>query len=194
MGVRKITTNASSVRGKLAPLYHRYPGQYKAQPAYIEVNPSNGSIRAGYSSKLDNALPQYIWDQHAYRWSVPASIKGIVLAKLLEEPHLHTLVRGMCDGHSFRLEGSTVRGVLTDDALKIADRLQIILESLTSGPGVCVTVMSVEHWRSKVVRKPKESLERLAGRIVKEAAAADVLLEGDIEEYLRGCLAVGKQR
>ncbi len=54
--------------------------------------------------------------------------------------------------------------------------------------------MSVEHWRSKVVRKPKESLERLAGRIVKEAADADVLLEGDIEEYLRGCLAVGKQR
>jgi hypothetical protein len=78
-----ITVDTSNLRGRLAPLYHRYRGQLHPQPAYVYMA-QNGKVFAEYDSVVGGAVSSSVFSGSTRLWRVSPNIDGNLLADLLE--------------------------------------------------------------------------------------------------------------
>jgi len=52
------------------PLYHHYDGQLEPQPAYVEIDLSEGKIRAGYSPEIGGGVPEAVYNGEVLRYRI----------------------------------------------------------------------------------------------------------------------------
>lgn len=175
-------TAVQKLRNEQAPLYMRYKGQFRPQPAFIALD-ENGNVSAGYNGDPGGAVPMDVWHGRTLRWSVPAAVKGAALADFVDRPDVRALLERVHQGHILEWDGAKTVGRLTQDARDATDELQSLCCDL-----------DIERWQ---VWHPCEwlanaslgdiwpediSLEKAVKGIIDEAEKNNVLLDGDIYE------------
>ena len=126
----------SDLRKHNAPLYKVYPGQSKPQGAYVEIRltrrelPIDEMVSADWNGEVGNAVPFDVWYGRVIRLSLSPSVRGSVLADLLESDFAMELVARIAAGYREEWNGSTYVGKLSDDADDASYTLQFELDTL----------------------------------------------------------------
>ena len=136
-----IKINTTNLRGELAPLYQRYPGQTNPQPAYIQID-EDGNVSAGYSGETGNAVPSTVWHRRTLQWPVQPSVRGDVLADFLDSPEIVALLERVHAGHQVEWDGNNHVGRLNDDAQAAAFEIESAIYSADD----CVSVWDTAEW------------------------------------------------
>jgi hypothetical protein len=103
-----------------AELYHRYPGQTKPQPCYVELDCARGVLSASYDAEIGGSMPMNVAHGHRRRWAV-ACLTGAAATRLLRA--LAPLAQRVCDGYRQRWDGRNTVGELSDDAAAAAEHI-----------------------------------------------------------------------
>jgi len=181
----EIVTNAAYLRSQLAPLYRQYPRQTSPQPAYIELNPGDRILQAEYNPEIGNAVPSRVWLNQSYRLSIPATLRGRVVADLLADPDILRLVEAVCSGHTTEWDGRNQRGYLTEAGAVALETLERNLTEDKFSEADHVWVQDVSDWLPTWELTPGKTLEQEAEMIERDAESIGVLLVGDVVEWLQ---------
>lgn len=182
-----ITLKIDDLRGEIAPLYCRYPGQTNPQPAYVEMDEA-GYVFANYSGEIGNGEPAYVRYGRALRWGVPSDIDGDVLADLLERDDVIALLERIHAGHSAEWDGNNHVGHLDNDAQEANDELASILyEELVHRDDYSGGVWNAGEWieaSGLLGNWGDEPLAEAISRIETQAQSERVQLDGDLKSEL----------
>jgi len=184
-----------------APLYHKYPGQFEEQPAFVEMD-EDGVVRADWNGEIGNAIPFSVYHGVQMRWSISPLISGAVLDELLTEgSELRLLLADVHAGHTVEWDGSNHVGRLTDSAKDASILAEWHLDAVAANPDNLAQVwdaadylQAVEHVTSGGIaigddwlvtaETSEEALEVLCCEIEEAAQADGVLLTG-LSEHLQ---------
>lgn len=180
----KVTIDTSNLRGEIAPLYNRYSRQTNPQPAYVYLT-EDGDVGADYSGEIGNSVPMAVWNNRTLHWGVKSDINGNLLADFLEN-EARPLLEKVHEGHEVDWDGNNHVGLLSDEAKIAAEQLQDMLDNLwQNGEG---GVWKVDSWLDGVglLENWPEGipLATAIADIESSASEENVVLDGDIEEYL----------
>ncbi|MDQ7794167.1 MAG: helix-turn-helix domain-containing protein [bacterium] len=186
----EFTTNAAVMRDELAPLYRRYPGQTKPQPAYIEIDPSTWTVTATHDGEIGGAVPMAVWHGLYRRIPVDPYLRGRVVADMLEDPELQTLIGRICAGHSIEWDGNNRVGRLSEDAQQALQDAIEWVDSYIDDPTDRVAVYDAGEWLRGspppvTATSTDEEITQWDREIEEEARREGVILEGSVAEYLR---------
>jgi len=67
------------------PLYCRYDGLIRSQPAYVEIDVENSTIDAEYNSEIGNAVPGKVWHGICRRYGVSPYLSREQVDELIAE-------------------------------------------------------------------------------------------------------------
>jgi hypothetical protein len=187
----QVTTNAAELRGELAPLYRRHAREDKPQPAYIEIDPTERTMRAEYQP--GDATPEGVWRNLVLRIDVSPNLTGDAIADLLEAPDVQSLATRICDGHSTGWDDGRRWGTLDADGQTANDELQRLLDNLTSYPDNLVSAYDACDWLqdydwAEVAGMTDEQIDAEAARLAHEAEGESAIIDGGadaIARYLR---------
>ncbi len=140
---------------------------------------------ADYSSEIGNAVPSAVFHNRVYRLAIPATLRGSVVARLLEDPGVLSLVEVIFEGYSLEWTGSNHRGDLTEYGVEALDTLERGLSAYRFSEGDHVEVWGVDDWLSTWEPSPGETFEEAAETIQRNAKYSGVLLIGDVLGWLR---------
>ena len=126
--LRAKVPDLDALRAKAAPVYHRYPQQISAQPAYIEMD-EDGAVSVDWDSSIGNGVPMSVWHNRTLRWSIPNTLTGAALADFLGRDDVQALLERVHAGHSVAWDGSNHVGRLTQDAADAGDDLEHLCET-----------------------------------------------------------------
>ena len=73
------------------PLFHQYSGQFNPQPAYLELDGENQTVRFDWSGEIGNAVPITVWNRRERRIYIPASASCKLLDEYIED-HAETIL------------------------------------------------------------------------------------------------------
>ena len=124
-----VNVKIDNLRGVIAPLYHRYSNQEGPQPAFIELD-EDGTVRAGYSEELDDAVPAVVRQGMIIRFSATPTLRGDVIASFLESESARQLLEIIHAGHKVALIGGKRIGKLSQEATWCWDALQQLIDGL----------------------------------------------------------------
>lgn len=169
-----------------APLYCRYPGQARPQPAYIELDCINGTVDARFNIRIGNGVPQTVWSGWVRRYDVPPTISGKALAALLESTEFAGLTKRIYEGSGIRCVGIKFVAGLNDDAREAENALKALLSKL--GGDSLVNLHSVHDWIFTRCAQENQWFDVDVSLAIKEmqalADAEGVVLDGDIRTAL----------
>jgi hypothetical protein len=85
--VKNLITAEERIRlqSSVIPVYRRYPGQWRPQPAYIVIDPERGQVYADYSGELGNAVTAYYWHRREEHISLQAGAYGPDIVQFIED-------------------------------------------------------------------------------------------------------------
>lgn len=106
--------NRADIRRKRLPLYHQYPGQYKPQDAFIEVDLKRQTVRAATNYEVGNAVPMDVWHGHICRIPISPYLSGKEIIALFDDNR--SLIARMLSGYECVWDGSNNVARLSDDA------------------------------------------------------------------------------
>ena len=185
MPVTVCPDHLATLRAELAPLFHRYPQQTEPQPAYVQLD-EVGDVTAGHSGEIGGGAPAHVWHGRTLRWSVPASVRGDVLADLLAGDALPLLQR-VHAGHSVQWDGNNHCGALDDDARTASDELAALLSGLEDEGDIApvwgvadwlfTACTLLDHWHTQPLADAVAEIEAVA-------RSERVALDGDITRCL----------
>jgi hypothetical protein len=139
---KSITVKNDNLTGK-TPVFFKYPRQFQAQPAFIELDcRRNGELSADYTGEIGNAVPVYLWNRLAVRWSIEPETTGESLERLFSDEKFLNICQTIVDGFEEKWNGSNFVGVYNEDAeagIELAE--SIVEESLTH-----CEMFEVEEW------------------------------------------------
>jgi len=107
---------------EIAPLHEQYPGQFKTQPAFLELDPAKGTVRLGTNLVIGNGVPMDVWFHRVLWWDVPPTLTGRGCAEVFGE--LKPLLERVADGHELDWDGHNVVGKLSDDAREAYEAIE----------------------------------------------------------------------
>ena len=115
-----------------APLYHQYPSQWNAQPAYISVTVLGDeiSVVADWNGEIGNAVPMSVWNGLIWRIPCPNNILGHELIQYMESPEFETAILEMCDVFEEVWDGNNWVGRWNEGAETIAKEIEDDLTDL----------------------------------------------------------------
>ena len=183
-----ITLKIDDLRGgEIAPLYNRYPGQTEAQGAYVEIT-EDGTVTADSDPNIGGGSTFDVFHGRTRRWNVSATVRGEVLADLLESAEVTELLGRIYVGHSVEWDGNNNVGRLDDDAAEAEQDLESLLDALGEDETACGAVWDLENWLGLLDfddKWPKgETLVEAVKGVEDGAASSGVQLDGNIEKYL----------
>lgn len=169
-----------------APLYYQYPQQCQPQPAYVQLD-EDGEVSADYSADTGGGTPATVWHNRTLRWTVPAAIRGPVLAKMIEGEALPLLAR-VHAGHTVEWDGNNQAGSLDADAQAASSALETMFENLNDDPDELQAVWSVGDWLwsncTLIQHWDKQPLDEAVAAIEADAKNEGVVLEDDVRTEL----------
>ncbi|MFN2310174.1 MAG: hypothetical protein ABR553_10670, partial [Gammaproteobacteria bacterium] len=186
MQTDNISIDTSNLRGEIAPLYNRYPGQTEPQPSYVEMD-EDGFVSTNYSGEIGNGVPSYVWHGRTLRFSVPSDVRGDALADLLEGAEVVALLERIHAGHEVEWDGNNHRGYLDDDAQEAQGELEHILGELSGGADEGGGVWEASDWMDAAGLLGWWSgcpLDEAVFEVGLAAESENVHLDGDIEAVL----------
>lgn len=169
-----LTTETLDESGPLHPLFAHYGGQSGAQPAYLEIDQDDKSIRCDYSGEIGNAVPADVWHGRRIRFSIPHDLTAHEANTLMAE--VAPLAEKLIGLYECRWDGSNHAGRYTDpDA---AEELKGEIESVCEAAQTCSEgVWYAEQWFSDSSTYPasltaQTTDEQLAAIIAADTADA----------------------
>ena len=181
------TIKTNNLRGVLAPLYHRYPRQTNAQPAFVEMD-EDGIVTADSDGEIGGAIPFSVYHRRTIRWGVCNTIRGDVLADWLESDEARAMFQRVHDGQSIEWDGNNNVGRFDDDATEAKQEISDALDELGHEPGNTDAVWEVDQWlENDDIDSCWPVGHTLAEAVAHVKASADhenVELDGDVEQAL----------
>lgn len=173
--------NLADLRTAPAPLYHVFAMERDSQPAYVELDIETGAVSTNYDSSL-GGMPAPVWQGIIRRYRVPSAVSGAALADALENDKIRALLQRVQDGAAIVWDGGNWIGQLTDDAAAAEQELGNIFQTLETANIIdvddyCSGVALTELWSD-------QSLDVAAAEIEGTAESDDIVLDGDVEDYL----------
>ncbi|HUW71548.1 MAG TPA: hypothetical protein VMX33_15080 [bacterium] len=110
-----------------APLYKKYPGQVKAQGAFLELDEA-GRVSVDWNGEIGNAVPAAVYHHKVLRFPIPCDLSTLGICQLGE--HVRPLLARIHAGHSVDWNGSNMVGRFTDDAAVAIEELEYELANL----------------------------------------------------------------
>lgn len=160
-----IAVKTDNLTGK-APLYFKYPRQFQAQPAFIELDcRGTGELMADYSGEIGNAVPIYFWNRLAVRWPIEPETTGDSLEKLFSDEKFLNLCQTIVDGFEEKWDGSNFVGVYDDDAEAAIESAENIIDNLDYCEMVDVeewlfaNCSLCDHWENQPIADAVSALE-----------------------------------
>jgi hypothetical protein len=139
----KILNPSTGETSKGAPLYQRRAGQAAAQPAYIEIDVGNQTLRAGVEPLDHDDADEAGWaalsSGEVVRVAVPYTATSWGLLALMEGAGFKRLARRVIAGYRRSDDGKTVQ--LSTDAAKALDEMHKSSESHFDNPRNIARVM-----------------------------------------------------
>jgi hypothetical protein len=165
----------------VTPLLHKYEGQGKEQPAYLEINPEEYSVEYSYNSELGSGVPAAVWNSLVIRVS---GLNPYLTRAGIEDFHADAqdLIKRICAGWCERWNGNNHVGELDADALDALFDLGALAERCGCDADAYNTDMSSlyeeeewEEYRDKL--KDLDDVEEL-GLDLSDMAIAQALEDG----------------
>jgi len=124
-----------ALRKKPVPVYHRYRGQTRAQPAYIEMDedgvvgivPSEESV--DWAGIIGGGIPFKVWQGRTLRWSIPNTLTGAALADFLGREDVQTLLERIRAGRFIVIDVGGKSGRMTKDAVNAKHEFEHLCET-----------------------------------------------------------------
>lgn len=183
-----VWNNASNA---LAPLYRKYHGQSKAQPAYVIVDGETKKISCFVGEY--NSTPVRVWNGLSTRFRIPETLRADAIDELLLE--IRPLIDRAIEGFTTKWDGSNMRGYWGDADDLFADIEQIV-DTYRDDENRNVSPWDEDWFGSSAFRdlvNDGETIECAAERLAEEAENEGVLLDFDVEKYLRALADEEKQ-
>jgi hypothetical protein len=177
-----IDIDVRPARNGFAPLYHRDPDKEQPQPAYVILRPLDRRpvLTAGWLAGTGS--PRAIRMKWILWWSVSPRISADELAKLLDD--ITPLAAEVVAGYSLAWYGSSVVGELSPEAINASSKINRRCMRIKGS----VRVVKPEDWVSEesIVRMLRQdNVSVVARRISLDATQSGVMLDGDVEKYVR---------
>ena len=106
------------------PLYHRYPGQYSEQGAYIEIDFQDRVMLASWNAEIGNGIPFSVYHGLCHRFSVSSRLFSEAINELLFD--LEELANEALAGFRTRWDGSNWVGEFTGEAQEALEMIENI--------------------------------------------------------------------
>ena len=169
-----------------APLYKKYPNQTSEQDAYVELDCVNKTLAASYNSEIGNAVPFTVYHGHDQRFGCNAHLSESAVKSLLDEclPFAERIVQG----YKSYWDGNNHRARFTDDAQTAIEEMNELCSGNDSDE--TVEVWDVYDWLDGVLGEIRnkiaagESVDAIANYYTDDAAAAGVVIEGSIINFI----------
>jgi hypothetical protein len=182
-----ITIETDNLRGVIAPLYNRYPGQTTAQGAYVEMT-LDGAVSADSNAEIGGGMSFDVFHGRTRRWPVAKHIRGDALADYLESDDARALLQRIYDGHDTTWDGNNNVGTMTEDAHDAESTLERELEALGEDESSSAAVWDLDNWLGHLSFDDKwpvgETLDEAVNGIEDGAEEEGVQLDGNIKKYL----------
>ena len=180
-----------NLRGKIAPLYHKYNSQLEPQPAYIELDFAERAITADWNPNLGAGVPEYVFNGLARRFRIPPCANPEALIRLLESNRVQSILVSLCNSYRrFEDMNGALRGSLIDSGEDVFFELEDILcniDELDNEPWDARSwVLGAEGGAPElgdIWPKPC-TVDEAVERIAEDAAHQQIRITGDIEEAL----------
>jgi hypothetical protein len=140
-----------------AELFCKYPGQFNAQPVYLELDTRDGQLSCSYNPNIGGGTT---FDHH-HRLILSAEIPCLTADAantLMQE--VAPLAQRVLDGADERWDGNNSVGVFTDDAANAWEEIGRICEawSADQDPSLTVSSWDVSDWFNEGDENTIESL------------------------------------
>ncbi len=146
------------------PAYAKYPGQMQPQPAFIELETSDGELTVDYSGEIGNAVPGNIYHGIDLRWDITPEAKSGDISTAID--CLTDLFQQVLDGHSVSWDGKNYVGRLTEEAQEASEKIQRELDAMLSGNEGGL-IESLHQWiEQQPFPADGQSVEEFAGDVV----------------------------
>ncbi len=106
---------------KAAPLYERYPGESRPQPAWLELD-EDGVASFGVDGDIGGNTPIDVWNGRTLRWAVPGNLTSMQANHAMEA--LAPLLSRVHAGHEVVWDGSDLVGNLDADAADASEQVE----------------------------------------------------------------------
>lgn len=171
-----------------APLYEKFDGQSKPQPAYVWLD-VDGVVNASASGEIGGGPPANVHHGLVRRWSMPSNINGAALAKMLTTSPVRDLLAAVHAGRAVVWDGNNLVGELTDAAREADEELETLFEALQENTDVLVSVWSADDWLFQSntlagVWSGRPLAQTLAQLQAEVNGQTDMQLDGSLEEAL----------
>lgn len=161
-------------------LYKHYGNQINRQPVYVQLSLESGELSVRVDTEIGNSTPIDVWSGKSLVWQIPL-LSPRDANQLMED--LALLCQEILDESEIIWNGSSYVGKLTDRGRDLRDCVeQEISDS---------HLESIEEWyvddycAHETVRDLTDAeLAELADKIKTYAAGNNVILRGDVLEYL----------
>lgn len=137
-----------ALRADPAPVYHKYPDNYQAQPAHLYLD-EDGEVSVDWGDA--NSVTMDVAEGRTLRFRIPSQVTGKALVAMLEDERILRLLERIHVGHTVEWDGSNHRGRLTDDAREAADKLDAWLDQNYWDDGDMAVIWTVEDWMQSSV-------------------------------------------
>lgn len=170
----------------IAPVYLRYPTQYKPQDAFIQIDLRTDEVLADYNPEISNAVPATVWEGKVRRIPIPAQISGKALREIMESQVFATRVERLIHEAIIGMDGTvTNEGLLQD----IECSIQNLFEGLDFDSFAPVWDSDGLYDWLRLLADSDLTPEQCAEQVEQEAIKEEALVQCDVIaaiETLRG--------
>lgn len=188
--MKNVSINLVDDNQTNAPLFHQYPMQLQAQPAYLEIYPGNCEdeikLDAEYNGNISGGISGYVADRIAYRFSLPNRATRSAIEGLCEDQKFVKLINNFVsadneerseieqeiDEHLSQIEQASIWGV--GEWLEYSTALNED-ENFYSIDGDKITAETSDEELKAIAEKLKEQ----------ESTDSDQVVIGDYLEFLQ---------
>ena len=189
----KASIDFKESEGKLHPLYHHYSSQITPQPAFVEIDLRDGTVRADWDAEYTSGVPAYVWHNIGRRYKIPHDLTHSEISKLLEE--IKPLAQRMLDGSEVELDNNVnlVGRLTTKDAEDSEHEIERLCAGTRTGGGGIMDawdffegVDPIKEYNIKA-NMTGEEIVNIVDNVKYEGWKLDITLEG-VEDAIAGLL------
>jgi len=184
-----ITIQYPNPTGGLHPLYRQYPGQSAPQPAHVELDCEQSSLRVGYSGEIGNAVTAAVYHGRVRQWCISESLTSQEIIDLLNQ--VAPLAERVAAGYTRHWDEHNHVGRLTEDATVAEEEAERICEEWQTESG---GIMWAGDWFEGLggrgaqaeqlgitAQSTDAELAAMAERLEAEVVAELITLDGAVE-------------
>ena len=105
---------------RVAQYRHQYPGQFRHQSAYIELDPETKTLSCDWNGEIGNAVPFSVYHGRVQRFSFPPFTKLLDVRDCMKA--IAPACAAMVKEYKERWDGNNWRGIWNEELLDMVQR------------------------------------------------------------------------